>query len=468
IADILDFSKIEAGRLEVEHAPVSVRDLVEGLCDSLVPVAASQNVQLSLFVSPDVPEQVHSDEVRIRQVLYNIVGNGIKFSRGRPERRGRVSVRVEHRDGYPARLDITIRDNGVGMGREVVDRLFMPFSQAEVSTTRRFGGTGLGLTICKRLVGLMGGEIGVSSEPGRGSTFTVSLPVDVPETQPGRTLPDLSGLSCVLVDSDAYDMQDLSVYLRHAGAGVQRAASPAAAHALGAAAAGSAVIIDYLGTQPSAQVMDECEPPCGWLHITSGRPSGPEIDGRHVYLDETSQRMKSLLDAVALAGGRVPAGEAHAIMRPPEPVAPAQPQAPQRDVRILVAEDDEISSKVVLQQLERLGYPAQRVANGSEALEKWRTGGFGLVLTDLHMPEMDGYSLARQIRSAEAGLAKPRSGPARVPIIALTANALRDEPERARAAGIDEYLTKPIELQHLSEVLSRWLPDSPVGGTLEL
>src|SRR5690606_35872228 len=154
---------------------------------------------------PDVPEQVTSDEVRMRQVLYNLVGNGIKFSRGRPERRGRVSVRVEHRDGDPACLDFTIRDNGVGMRREVVDRLFTPFSQAEVSTTRRFGGTGLGLTICKRLVSLMGGEIGVSSEPGRGSTFTVSLPVEVPEDQPGRTLPDLSGLSCVLVDSDAYD-----------------------------------------------------------------------------------------------------------------------------------------------------------------------------------------------------------------------------------------------------------------------
>ena len=458
IDDILDFSKIEAGRLEVEHSRVSVRDLVEGLCDSLVQVAASQDVQLSLFVSPDVPEVVLSDEVRLRQVLYNIVGNGIKFSRGRPERRGRVALRVECPGADPARLVLTVKDNGIGMGPDTVARLFTPFSQAEVSTTRRFGGTGLGLTICKRIVDLMDGELDVASELGEGSTFTVTLPVDVPADQPTREMPPVAGLHCLLVDSDAYDMEALAEYLGHTGAEVQRVPSLAAARSA-AAGVRPAVIVDYIGSWDSEAPPVGGESAAGYVHITSGRPAGPEVDGDTVFLDETAQRMTAFLRAVAIAGGRLPAGKPASVRSSVGPAAMPPGPSPGGGADILVAEDDEINRKVIRKQLELLGYTADIAANGAEALEMWRKGRYRVVLTDLHMPEMDGYMLAENIRR-EQSPAGGGSSPSRVPIVALTANALRGEAERARAAGLDEYLVKPAQLGQLRGLLSRWLPET--------
>jgi len=459
IDDILDFSKIEAGRLEVERSPVSVRNLVEGLCDSLVPLAASQDVQLLLFVAPDVPEIVLSDEVRLRQVLYNIIGNGIKFSHGRPEQRGRVSVRLEARGENPVRLGFTVSDNGIGMTRGTLERLFTPFSQAEASTTRRFGGTGLGLTICKRIVDLMGGEIGVTSEQGQGATFTVTLPVGLPKVQPTRELPDVAGLRCLLVASDAYDMDGLASYLLHAGAEVQQVSSLAAVLAIQATECASTVIVDYIGDrEPAALPPVEDVPACGRVHITAGRPPAPQVSGSRVFVDETAQRMGTLLNAVAAAGGRAPAGDLNPDAAPGGPAVALRRSAPTGGAEILVAEDDEISRKVILRQLELLGCTVDIAANGAEALRMWRAGEYRLLLTDLHMPEMDGYMLTDHIRREESVPGGEHGAGTRIPIIALTANALRGEAERARAAGFDEYLTKPIELQRLRDVLSSWLP----------
>lgn len=456
IDDILDFSKIEAGRLEMERSRLSVRDLVEGLCDSLVPMAASQDVQLSLFVSPEVPEHVLSDEVRLRQVLYNIVGNGIKFSRGRPERRGRVALRVECLGGDPAKLVFTVKDNGIGMAPATVARLFTPFSQADVATTRRFGGTGLGLTISKRIVDLMDGEIGVASEQDQGSTFTVRLPVEVPAEQPHRELPQVAGLRCVLVDSDDYDMAGLAAYLGHAGAEVQRTPSLAVARAMSLEEKPT-VVIDYVGARDPEPPPDDGALQAGHVHITSGRPAGPEVDGSRVLLDETAQRMKILLQAVAIAGGRVPPGGTISGLSSVAQVASPERKPSGDGAEILVAEDDEINRKVIRKQLKLLGYTADIAANGAAALEMWRQARYRLVLTDLHMPEMDGYMLTESIRREEAASGTGPGIEARTPIVALTANALRGEAERARAAGLDEFLVKPVQLGQLQEVLARWL-----------
>ena len=348
IDDILDFSKIEAGRLHIERVPLSIKHLVDGLCQSLTPVAERARVKLTKSISPDLPKVVLSDDTRLRQVLYNLVGNAIKFSGGRPDQPGAVSVTVEAtphpHDAKRVQIRFHVGDNGIGMSADTLPKLFKPFTQAEASTTRRFGGTGLGLAICRRLCELMGGDVSAQSELGVGSTFTVSLPFEVGE----------------------------------AAADDHRALSNATG--LGRGVAGSGV---------------------GGLG--ANRP------------------------------------------------APSIAQARELGRLILVAEDDAINQKVILRQLALLGHVAEIAGDGREALAHWRANHYALLLTDLHMPEMDGYELVETIRREEpAGT--------RLPIVALTANAVQGEAARAKAVGMDGYLTKPLQLARLQAVLDSHFP----------
>jgi PAS domain S-box-containing protein len=461
IDDILDFSKIEAGRLELEREPVCVADLVEGLCNSLVPVASRKGVELTLFVAPETPERVLSDDVRLRQVLYNLLGNAIKFSGGQPGKRGRVLVRVEVVQTTPLRLALRIADNGIGMTPATLAELFTPFSQAEVSTTRRYGGTGLGLTICKRLVDLMQGEISVESTPGAGSAFTVTLPFELAAEQPVRSQPDLSGLTCILLESPDLHADDLRRYLAHAGADVYLASDTAAVLRLAEPLA-ELVVLVLAADMAMAPVDLAAEPKLRQLLITRGVRRRARVEPSSVVtLDGNALRRLALLRAVAVAAGRASPEVFHektenfmlGVVEPPT-IAEARSQG----CLILVVEDDEINQKVILRQLALLGYAAEIASNGVEALRLWRDGRYALVLTDLHMPEMDGYTLADTIRREEAG----RS---RVPILALTANALRGEANRARAAGLDEYMTKPVQLVALRAMLGKWMPQASGSAT---
>ncbi len=229
IEDILDFSKIEAGRMEIEHAPLCLADLVESVCGMLDPVASKRNVQLALFADPAIPSLLVGDEARLRQVLVNLVGNAIKFSSGQPQP-GEVAVRAHLRacDAHSARVELSVADNGVGMDPAAVARLFEPFTQGDASTTRRFGGTGLGLAISSVLVKLMGGEIAVRSTLGQGAEFTLALTLaraagEAP-AEPAAAL--VAGLRCCIVGTDLPLADDLEATLRHAGVGVDRAAEP--------------------------------------------------------------------------------------------------------------------------------------------------------------------------------------------------------------------------------------------------
>jgi len=465
IDDILDFSKIEAGRLEIEWTPLSVTSLVEGLCNSLVPVAMRRGVDLDLFVSPEIPALVMSDDVRLRQVLYNLVGNAIKFSGGRPGRRGRVSIRAEVAQAEPLRLTFSVADNGIGMGPEVLDNLFTPFTQAEISTTRRFGGSGLGLAICRRLVDLMGGEIAVQSAPGTGSAFTVTLPFERAPRQPAAVEPDLSGIDCILVRQGELPAADLRVYLEHAGARVVIAANAAEAAQAARAMdpARPVVVIQDQGHRRPPPETFEASPNLRLLLLARGRRRRARVEtSGAVTLDGDALRRAALLRAVAVAAGRASPEIFHEDTEtealgdaPPPSVAEARAQGR----LILVVEDDEINRKVILQQLALLGHAAEVARDGEEALGMWRDGHPALILTDLHMPRMDGYTLAAAIRREERGRG-------RIPILALTANAVRGEASRARAAGIDEYLTKPIQLHLLRAAIEKWLPppSAPVAA----
>ncbi|WP_018233458.1 PAS domain S-box protein [Thioalkalivibrio thiocyanodenitrificans] len=460
IDDILDFSKIEAGRLEIEHSPVCIPDLVEGLCNSMVSVAMRQGVDLRLFVSPEIPERVLSDDTRIRQMLYNLIGNAIKFSSGRAERRGLVSVRVEAAQADPLRIAFRIRDNGIGMDEKTQKNLFKPFTQAEISTTRRFGGTGLGLAIVKRLVDTMNGEISVTSAPDEGSAFTVTLPMEPAPEQPERVLPDLGRLQCMLVESPGIDADGLTTYLEHAGATVRRFTREKDAIDEARQMDEPAVLIQYSETcAGTGKGKPAKSPQLRRLLICRGRRRRARMASPgSVTIDGEAMRRQAFLRAVAVAAGRASPEVFHdqePQRRPGElsdPPTVEQARAAHR--LILVAEDDPINQKVILQQLRLLGYAAEVVESGVEALERWHTGDHALILTDLHMPEMDGYALTREIRRQAAGRH-------RIPIIALTANALRGEAHRARAAGMDEYLTKPVSLEKLRAALEKWLAQSP-------
>ena len=344
IDDILDFSKIEAGRVEIESEPIAVAGVVEKVCAMLNRLAEKQRVELTFSTDPAIPRKLLGDELRLRQVLINLINNAIKFSSGTGNA-GHVAVRamlVAREPGW-VNLEFQVVDDGIGMTQENISRLFAPFTQADVSTTRRFGGTGLGLAITHNLVELMGGTIAVQSAPGKGSTFSVRLPF----------------------------------------------------------------------------VLD------------------PNL-GKHRAAGHAQKEDSSFAPLMPMAEPRKP---------------PSRERARREGRLILVAEDNDINQKVIEQQLTLLGYAADLTANGEQALARWLSGDYALLLTDLHMPVMDGYQLAAAIRAAE-------SPERHIPIIALTANALKGERERCKAVGMNDFMCKPSPLVELQTMLESWLPNA--------
>lgn len=451
IDDILDFSKIEAGRLELESQPFNLVELIENLCSSLVPVAHQRDVDLSLFIDPDLPAWVLSDPVRLRQLLYNLIGNGIKFCSGREGIKGRVSVRVGFSDTDPLQLKVRVADNGIGISAEQQKLLFAPFTQAESSTTRRFGGTGLGLVICKHLVDLMGGGIRLISEPDVGTVFILGLsmhPAAAPEDE--AALPDLAGVHCLLLDSRDYNSDDLCRYLEHAGARVELLQRIDAIPTTPPASSNSpCILISDRPVDEVAPLPDRVQ----YLHLAHGlRRRGRITAPDTVSLDMDALSRAEFINAVAIAAGKASPGN---LLTRPDTSVDSQATLSIGDARaqgrlILVAEDDRVNQLVILQQLSLLGYTAEVADDGRKALELWQKGDYALLLTDLHMPRMDGYSLTSAIREQE-------SAGSHMPIIALTANALRGESNRALDQGMDAYLVKPVKLEQLKQTLKQWL-----------
>ncbi len=454
IDNILDLSKIEAEHLELAKEPVVLRQVVERVGDVLQPLATRKQVELTVYIDPQLPERALSDELRLRQILTNLVGNAIKFS-SRPDRGGRVSIRAVA--GAGGQLQIAVSDNGIGMSEEVLAKLFTPFTQGEASTTRRYGGTGLGLAICARLVTLFGGTIDVVSVPGNGSTFTVNLPLAfLPADTTVPTAPVLDGVHCLVLAGEPGRAQDLASYLTYAGATVQSCQSPA----------GVSQAFAENASEPLVFVTDLAPPndSSGWIKafglveagfvvIGRGVPRAPEIQFDHVVsLGGDAMRRDDLVHAVAMAAGRVePDPVQQASSAECAPGVPSLEEAAAAGRLVLVAEDDAINRKVIRRQLALLGVACEIAKNGRAALSQWRSGRYALLLTDLHMPEMDGYELAATIRHEEGESS-------RIPIVALTANALRGEDARCKAAGMDDYLSKPVQLEALRAMLVDWLP----------
>ena len=467
IDDILDFSKIEAGKLQIESVPMSVADVVDTACETMDSLALKKRVELTLFSDPSIPSQVMGDAGRLRQILVNLTSNAIKFSSGQ-QRKVRVSVHLMLAESTPEQvmLEFRVTDNGIGMDEATQARLFTPFTQADSSTTRIYGGTGLGLAISRQLIKLMGGEITVQSEPGKGSMFSVRLLFKRLPEQPDVNPKLVAGLPCLVVGGTEGIADDIAAYLVHAGALVERVADLAAVKEWIASRPPGLciVLIDTAGDNPPldklrAAALAHPEQETRFVAIRRGQRREPRLeDSDLVSVDGNALTRRALLKAVAIAAGRAKEpdreglpGGAKATLTPL-----LREEARRRGSLILVAEDNEINQKVILQQLTLLGQTVDIASNGREALELWQSGDYGILITDLHMPEMDGYELTAAIRAAETSVSETNKP--RAPVIAFTADALKGEAEHCRAVGMDDYLSKPVQLVNLKAMLKKWLP----------
>jgi PAS domain S-box-containing protein len=452
INDILDFSKIESGRLDLEDEEFALRDCVEGALDLLAPRALEKGLDLLYEVADGVPTHARGDATRLRQVLVNLLGNAVKFTA-----RGEVVLAVAAEPGAPGLgLRFAVRDTGIGIPAEAMGRLFQSFSQVDASTTRHYGGTGLGLAISRRLVELMGGSMTVESEVGTGSTFafTVRLGAVAARPRPFAHLDRgmLEGRRILIVDDNATNLRILSQQVRNWGMKPQEAAGPAAA-------------LDLLrrGTPFDLAVLDMQMPEVdGAMLAREMRGLRPEAELPLVLFSSLGQRPPEGLFAAALTKPVKPTQLADTLVRVlatrtavTAPAAPAGAPAPlpvapaPRAGRLLLAEDNPVNQKVALHMLRSLGRTADAVANGLEVLDAVRRQRYDVILLDVQMPEMDGLEAA-------ARLVQDHPDPAKRPwMIALTANAMQGDRDRCLAAGMDDYLAKPVKIADLGAALER-------------
>jgi PAS domain S-box-containing protein len=464
IDDILDFSKIEAGKLTLTMETMSIKKVAELVCRSLRSYATDNGVRLKLFTDPRLPRLIVSDSVRITQIINNLLSNAVKFSK-RETGAGNVYIRVEK--AGEGKLRVLVKDDGIGIKKEVQSKLFKPFSQAEATTSRKFGGTGLGLSICKRLVEMLNGDIGFESEPGVGTTFFFTMPYEEAGAgDVGRPVEALSGIHCLVMTQDNQMYDDWCAYLGFAGATHERIDSLSKRLEMVEQLPDSTVFIveDYDRSIMESYRERNVSPALPVVFIESGRRrQGRLIMKNIVCLDIEAMTQNDLVLAVAMALGR----EQEVRSRREEKLGGASLPPPDREEAIakreliLVAEDNEVNQKVVRRQLAAIGYVSDVVPNGRQALYAWRKGIYSLVITDIHMPEMDGYELTSAIREEEAGNH-------RVPIIALTANALKGEEDVCRKSGMDDYLSKPVPLEKLQQTIRKWLDSNSREETSEL
>jgi signal transduction histidine kinase/DNA-binding response OmpR family regulator len=446
IEEILDFSKIEAGRLELAARPFALATLVEQAVELLGPRAQAKGLEICCYVDERLPANVIGDAARLRQVLFNIAGNAIKFTE-----RGGVSIIVEP-GAQPDDIAILVRDTGIGMSAEDRARIFLEFEQADSGSTRKFGGTGLGLTISKRIIESMGGSIAVESTAGAGSTFLVTLPLprDGDADNAPLAVPDLTGHDILIVAPAEIEASLIARLLQRWGARTKIVPDEMVAAALLPEQAWSAVLVDHTLGMAASEALTRM---------------ASKIERRVVLV---TPAMRNRLAALKAAGftsylikpvratslaARFSADDAFDHAAASETVDAPSNTRSGAALSILVAEDNEINALLARALLVKLGHRPTIAASGTAAIECWlaaRDAGtpYDRVLMDLHMPGMDGLEATRRIRAIEA-----EEDAARTPIIALTANASAEDHEACLAAGMDGFLVKPLDREHLAAVL---------------
>jgi two-component system sensor histidine kinase/response regulator len=471
INDILDFSKIEAKRMELESISFNLRTTVEDAAASLAQRAQDKGLELACLVSPDLAIDLKGDPGRIRQIIINLIGNAVKFTH-----QGEIVVRAEpvSETATHAAIYFSIQDTGIGIPIDRQQSVFERFTQADGSTTRRYGGSGLGLTICKQLVEAMGGEIGLQSSPGMGSTFWFQVTFEKQPAEKRGTAPltlqpvNLSGMHILGVDDNATNRTILTKTLEGFGCRVDTVASGSKS---------IEVLRNALRNGDPYQVvlLDMQMPGMDGEQIVRALKADPALkDIRIIVMTSIGQRGDaSHLEALGCSGYLLKPVRQHmlyqaleAVMGREEEKEPAiitrhllAEQKQHSNQRVLVAEDNPINQKLAAILLNKAGYSVDAVENGLQVVEKAKEGKYHAILMDVQMPEMDGFEATRRIREWE-GDTHPR-----VPIIAMTAHAMKGDRGRCLAAGMDDYVPKPLEIRILLDVLDRWLEPSETEDT---
>ena len=458
INDILDYSKIEAGKIDLTPVEFNLSELVGDTMKSLAIPAHRKNLELAFHVDSNVPSTLVGDSVRLRQVLLNLASNAVKFT-GQGE--VVVSARLESRDQTGGKVHFEVRDTGIGIPVETQRRLFRPFEQADSSTTRQYGGTGLGLAISRKIVELMGGEIWMESIPGEGSTlhFTARLGIaENPEESAFASTSDLRGMPVLIIDDNATNRRILQETVgcwqmipQTAESGPEGLAKLEAASVTG---------------QPFRLILlDEQMPGMDGLEVADRIRASSLLRGATIMMLTSADQSSSAARCRELGVNMylikpIKPTELHtmiqrALAAHQQTIAKARTpgRATSRSLSILVAEDNTVNQKVAASMLKRMGHQPTLVANGNEAIEKWSQTPFDLILMDVQMPGVDGFEAARRIRQQEL------AAEARTPIIAMTARAMNGDRERCIAAGMDDYVSKPVTMEALKRALARYAVD---------
>jgi CheY-like chemotaxis protein len=454
INDILDFSKIEAGRMDIEAQPFDLRECVESALDLVTARAVDKHLDTAYVFEGDIPGTIVGDVTRLRQIMLNLLSNAVKFTEA-----GEVVLTVSSRPLAADRAELTfsVRDTGIGVSPEVMSRLFQSFSQADSSTTRKYGGTGLGLAISRRLSELMGGRLWAESEgPSRGATFFFSIQAPTAELPAARqrdfvgVQPELQGKRVLVVDDNETNRRVLA--LQTAKWGMQSRATDSPLEALRWLEQGDAFDVAILDMH-----MPEMDGLALARQIRERRPALPLVlfsslgrrevvgDGKlfNAYLGKPIHQSHLYDTLVGLF-----AQEATPKAVTPEADRPRldPDMAARHPLRILLAEDNVVNQKLALRLLQQMGYRADLASNGLEAVESVQRQTYDVVLMDVQMPDMDGLEASRKITARWRQQERPH-------IIAMTANAMQGDRDMCLAAGMDDYLTKPIRVERLVEAL---------------
>ena len=469
INDILDYSKIEAGKMELEDIDFDLRLVMDDISNLLAVKAFEKGLEYIAMVSPEVPSLLQGDPGRLRQILINLVGNAIKFTET-----GEVTVRVdlEKEDDVQAVAIFRIADTGIGIPENCRERLFQSFTQADTSTTRKFGGTGLGLTISKQLVELMGGQIGVDSEAGKGTQFWFTAVLKKqPEGEEKHTIlpEDIRGKRILVVDdndTNRYVMRELFKFwgCRHEEASNGKQAMVKLREALNSKDPFEIAILDMQMPEMDGEILGRMIKQDAELKNTilvimtsmgkRGDTKRFEEIGFAVYLNKPI-RQSQLFNCLAIASGIDKGADRDktATTKPPSIITRHTIlENKKRRVRILLAEDNIINQKVAKRILTKLGYDVDIVSNGKEAVDTLKTTSYDIVFMDCQMPEMDGYEATGLIRNLDSNAINHN-----VPVIAMTAHAMKGDRKTCLQAGMDDYLTKPVKPQQLADMLEKWL-----------
>lgn len=472
INDILDYSKIESERMELEETDFNITTLVQEAVDMLAAQTHRKGIAIGAFIEPTVPEWVTGDPTRLRQVLANLLSNSAKFTE-----KGEISVKLKliHKDGLKVTLLFEVTDTGIGIQPEVRERLFKPFSQGDISTSRKFGGTGLGLAISKRLVEMMGGNIDVESSPGRGSKFWFSvqllecaMPMPKVEYQVSK---ELQGVRILCVDdnsinreiikrqTESWDLQcDIAVNAAEALSMLKKGVHDNNPYRL--------ALVDYIMpgmngiemVQIMRQLKEISDTPVILLSSLGSTFTDEELNELKIAMSLTKPTHPAkLYESIVIVLSRALGLKMDDVVHEDVPA-----QSEPKKHRILLAEDNSINQQVALRLLAKFGYKADVVMNGLDVLEAIKKASYDLIFMDCQMPEMDGYSATLAIRELEREQNKPS-----IPIVAMTAHALKGDREKCLEVGMNDYISKPISVNILKEILEKWLGNHKTSHLLK-